>query len=59
MKTRLNRAVFGVKKDKQRRVEESLLRFGHSDFVLPVLPGVSLIPFKANDFREINHPCIL
>jgi hypothetical protein len=55
MKARLNRAVFRVWKDKQRRVEKNLLRFSHRNFMPLILPGVSLIPFEANDLREINH----
>jgi len=55
MKARLNLAVFRVWKDEQRRVEKNLFRFSHGNFMLLVLPGVSLIPFEANDFRKINH----
>jgi hypothetical protein len=55
MKTRLNRAVIWVWKDEQRRVEKRLLRLSHRDFTLLVLPGVSLTPIEANNFREVNH----
>ncbi len=52
-------AVRGIRQYQQRGIEKALFCLSHRDTVLFILPGVAVIPFEANDIREIDHLCIL
>jgi len=59
VKARLNLTVFWIGQHKERGIEKHLLCFSHRYPVPLILSGVTFVPFETNDFREIDHFCIL
>ena len=52
--------VRDVVQKKQRLVKENLLCFGlDNTMFFRAFPGISIIPAKACDMRQLNHICIL